>query len=210
MRVYLTTIMVFFLVHFLSAQKHVFYLHGRIVELQGPNAVDSVSGNGAYKYYDILDSLKRGNVNVLSEIRAKNTEPRAYAKKVVKQIDSLLLKKVKPSDITVIGASKGALITMLVSSYLKNKQVNFVILGICYETLQSDFPEMDLYGNILTIYEKTDSEHAQSCAKLKTNWKYINHYKEIELNTGKKHGFLYRPIHEWLNPSHEWIKGNYK
>ena len=38
----------------------------------------------------------------------------------------------------------------------------------------------------------------------------IPNYKEIEINTGLKHGFLYRPLVEWVRPAMLWATGNYK
>ena len=108
-----------------SAQNYIFYLHGKIIENKGPQAVDDVNGYGAYLYEAILDSLKQNGNKVISEVRAKNTDVKSYALKVKREIDSLLKLGVKPESITVIGASKGASIAMYVSTYLKNKNVNF-------------------------------------------------------------------------------------
>jgi hypothetical protein len=38
----------------------------------------------------------------------------------------------------------------------------------------------------------------------------VPHYKEIELNTGLKHGYIYKPLPEWMNPAIKWAKGNYE
>ena len=38
----------------------------------------------------------------------------------------------------------------------------------------------------------------------------INHYKEIELNTGLKHGFLYKPLAEWVEPVVRWAEADYQ
>ena len=38
----------------------------------------------------------------------------------------------------------------------------------------------------------------------------INHFKEIELNTGLKHGFLYIASDEWIKPCKMWAKRNYE
>jgi len=187
------------------SQNYIFYLHGRIIEVQGANAVDQVNGYGAYKYNDILDSLKKNNTLVISEVRSKDTQVKDYALKVKKQIDSLLKKGVKPEDITVIGASKGSLIAMYVSSYLKNKSVNFVFMAACY-TDDND-PEINFYGNILSIYEKSDA--AGSCGTIKSHSSGVNHYKELEINTGLKHGFLYKPIREWIVPARQWAHEQY-
>jgi hypothetical protein len=198
----------FFYLSFSScfAQGYIFYLHGKIVENQGPYAVDNVNGFGAYKYYDILDSLRQEKITVLSEIRPKNTDAKEYALKIKKQIDSLLKSGTDPWKITVIGASKGSLIAMYVSSYVKNKSVNYVFMAACYGD-ESD-PGINFYGNILSIYEKSDG--AGSCIHFKNKSTGINHYKEIEINTGLKHGFLYRPLPEWINPARRWANNDYK
>jgi hypothetical protein len=201
----------FFSFIFLSGygQKYVFYLHGKIIENQGPHAVDSVNGFGAYRYFDILDSLKKRRFTVLSEVRPRNTDSEVYALKVKNQIDSLLKLGVAPKNITVIGASKGAGIAMFVSYFAKNPDLNFVFMAGCSDNLLSVYPKLEFYGNILSIYEKSDT-FAGSCAKFKTRSAHIRNYKEIEINTGLRHGFLYRPIPEWLDPAALWANANYQ
>jgi len=199
------TLVFSFTLFFARAQNYIFYLHGKIIENQGPEAIDKTNGFGAYKYYDILDSLKKGGAVVISEARAKDTQVKEYARHVKKQIDSLIKKGVDPGHITVIGASKGAAIAMHVSTYMKNRSVNYVFMAACYA--DDTNPDLDFYGNILSIYEKSDV--AGSCQQLKKKAKGINHYKEIEINTGLKHGFLYRPLPEWIHPAREWANGIY-
>jgi len=191
-------------------QQYLFYLHGKIVEDQGANAVDTVNGYGAYQYVDILNAFRKEGFNVLSEVRNKNTNPFEYAHKVVTQIDSLIKKGVKPNDITVVGASKGAIISMFISSYLKNKDVNFALLAGCDNDIFKRFPEIQFCGNILSIYEKSD-DIGRSCIKFKKKTKLtIPHYKEIELNTGLKHGFLYKLLPAWIEPTVKWANQNYQ
>ncbi len=190
-------------------QRFIFYLHGKIVENQGPNAVDTVNGYGAYEYVDIIDSLKKRNFTVISEVRKPNTSVTAYASLLTKQIDSLLKKGIGPENITVIGASKGAIIAMFVSAYSKNKKLNFVFIGACDDELYDKAKDIVFYGNILSIYEKSDVTNGQSCIKFKNKSSFISQYKEIALNTGLRHGFLYKPISEWLVPAVNWANENY-
>src|ERR1035437_3073952 len=96
-------------------QSYLFYLHGAIVEDQGPNAVSQQFG--AYEYEGILNAFRKEKFTVISEVRAKNTVVTDYAKKVVRQIDSLLKTGVPANKITVLGGSKGAVITLYVSSF---------------------------------------------------------------------------------------------
>lgn len=181
-------------------------MHGRIVELQGANAYDSLQGYGAYQYNAILDSLRKAGFNVHSEVRAANTDISDYARKIKTEIETLISTSVKASDITVIGASKGAMIAMSVSFFCKNENLNFVFMGACNGNIRREFPEMEFYGNVLSIYEKSDTIGG-SCESLKNESKHLRHYKEVELKTGRKHGFIYKPLAEWLTPTVLWANG---
>lgn len=195
---------------FVLAQRYLFYLHGRIVEDQGPNAVDTVRGFGAYQYEDILNEFRKNKFTVISEVRKKNTDVEEYAKKLKGQIDSLLRKGTPGKDITVVGASKGAAIAMLVSTLLKNKAVNFVFIAGCNDDNFNRLPALEFCGNILSLYERTD-DIGKSCTPVKDrSSQEIPHYKEIELNTGLKHGFLYKPLPAWMEPVIQWANGNYE
>jgi hypothetical protein len=92
---------------------------------------------------------------------------------------------------------------MLVSTYLKNRDLNFVLIAAC--SADEDFLKMvNLHGNVLSIYEKSDL--AQSCQNYRTDATGINEWKEVAVNTGLKHGFLFRPLKEWTEPTIEWAK----
>jgi hypothetical protein len=191
-------------------QRYLFYLHGKIIEDQGVHAVDTINGFGAYQYEDILNAFAKANFTVLSEVRQQNTDVVEYAQKVVNQIDSLIKGGVNANNITVVGASKGAVIAMLVSSYLNNKEVNFVLLAGCNKSMLQAFPDLQFCGNILSVYEKSD-DIGHSCAEFKNNTSgAIPHYKEIALNTRLKHGFIYKPLPVWLEPAIQWANGNYQ
>lgn len=189
-----------------SAQKYLFYLHGAVVEGYGNNATNSF---GTYKYTDIVNAFRKENFVVISEVRKSGTDVKAYAQKLKEQIDSLIKKDVEPKNITVVGASKGAVIAMYVSTFLKNRDVNFVFLAACNDGNFESFPDINFYGNILSIYEKSD-DIGESCNRFKNkSSSTIAHYKEIEISTGKQHGFLFQPYSEWMNPTVKWANGNY-
>ena len=202
-------VVVFLLVQSLTvfAQRYVFYLHGKIVEDQGPTARNEAFG--AYEYDNILAALRKEHFIVISECRKPDTDVKEYARKIAGQVDSLLKTGVKPGNITVIGASKGALIAMQASSYIKNPHVNFVFMSSCNDYAFSSFSDLSLCGNILSIYEKSDPGNG-SCAKFRDRSKLsIPHYKDLEINTGLKHGYLYKPIPEWMAPAVSWANENY-
>lgn len=183
-------------------KKYVFYLHGRIVEVQGANAVSEQYGK--YEYENILDALRGKNIVVISEVRPADTKIKPYAKKVVREIDSLLRRGIPPGNITVIGASKGALIAMQVSTDLKNKAVNYVFIAGSFKSLEKQF-DFNLYGNILGIYEKSDPVAGRSYRPLINRSSGVSKFREIELNTGLGHGIVFKPLEEWVTPAKEWI-----
>jgi len=192
------------------SQGIIFYLHGKIVEDQGIPAIDTVQGYGTYQYEEILNAFRQKKFTVISEVREKGTNPFDYARKLAQKIDSCIKKGIVPDQITVIGASKGAVIAMICSSYLGNKDVNFVFLAGCNKDLLEGSQDIKLQGNILSIYEKSD-DIGRSCAAFKKRpSQIIPHYKEIELHTGLKHGFLYQPLPEWLIPAIKWAANDYK
>ena len=183
--------------------KYLFYLHGKIVEDQGAKAVSE--RYGAYEYDKIVEGFRVEGFNVVSEARPKDTDVEKYASKVAGQVRELLKDGVAPENITVVGASRGAFITILASTYIKNKNVNFVIIAGC--SVNKDFLNLaNLYGNVLSIYEKSDT--TGSCKTVFDDAEGLNKQKEVMLETGLAHGFIYRPMREWLIPTLDWA--NYR
>nr|WP_199158004.1 hypothetical protein [Pedobacter sp. ASV2] len=191
-----------------SAQNYIFFLHNKFAE-DHPLS-DAHPEYGKTEYLEVLNEFKANGFQVISEKRAINTDVGAYSKKVVAQIDSLLKLGVKPNHITVIGTSKGGYIAQYVSSNLKNPDVNFVFIGCYRDKDLTAFPGINYCGNILTIYEKTDEFGVSAIKRKETTNLKINNFKEIELNTGLKHGFLFKPMKEWMLPAMQWAKQNYK
>ncbi|HVG09629.1 MAG TPA: alpha/beta hydrolase [Thermoanaerobaculia bacterium] len=180
----------------------VFYLHGQIIEDQGrrPKHPDF----GTYEYDEILRQLGGEGRVVVSEARPKNTDPDAYAGKVAKQIEDLLAKGVPGQRITVIGASKGAVITMLVSTKVRSPEVGYVIMGNCNDWVLKNF-HIDLHGQVLSIYDAGDS-FGGTCEPTFLQSKQLGKHREIRLDTGLRHGFLYRPMKEWIEPALAWSR----
>jgi hypothetical protein len=191
-----------------TTQAYIFFLHNKFLEENDLNAVHPEYGRAEYN--EIIKSFKDDNFIVFSELRNKNTDFDGYAKKVVKQIKSLIKKGVKPNKITVIGTSKGGYLAQYVSTYLANPNVNFVFIGCFTESDIQNIPVINYCGNILTIYEKSDIYGVSAIKRKETSKLKINHFKEIELNTGLKHGFLYKALNDWIVPCKKWANGNYE
>ncbi len=123
------------------------------------------------------------------------------------QIDTLLNAGVLPENIIVVGASLGAYITIETANILKNRKINYAILGLCNEYNLNYYSKYrkELCGNFLSIYESSDQK--ASCDKLLTEQYCKSGYKEVRLNMGNGHGFLYKPYKEWVQPLVKWING---
>jgi hypothetical protein len=182
--------------------RYLFYLHGRIVE---DGRRPTSPQYDVYEYDQILDTFKQNAFFVISEQRKKGTDVEQYGAKVARQVTQLLKAGVPPQHITVVGASQGSWMAMLASTYLGNRNVNFVFIAAC--SVDEGFRKLvNLHGNVLFISERSDLPG--SCQRFRADATGLSEYKEIELNTGLKHGFLYRPMKEWVEPTIEWAKAH--
>lgn len=179
--------------------KYLFYLHGKIVEDQGAKAVSERYGE--YEYDKIIEGFRAEGFRVVIEVRPKDTDVEQYAEKVADQVRQLLKDDVAPEEITVVGASRGAFIAMVASTFVKNKNVNYVIIAGC--GVNKEFLNLiNLYGNVLSIYEK--SEMTGNYQAVFDDAEGLNKRKEVMLETGLAHGFIYKPMREWLIPTLDW------
>ena len=184
-----------------KAVKHVFYLHGMIIEVQGVNAVSDVFG--PYKYEDIIDSLKSTGYQVHSEVRTTKTDFNVFCQKISQQINQLINDGVAPNDISVIGASKGAMMAMQISSSTTHP-VNYILLGANSDRTEKNF-NWKLHGRILGIYEQSDTVAGKDYSYWIDRSSEAKEFQQLKINTGLGHGFLYRPISAWLGPAKDWI-----
>lgn len=179
-----------------TSARYLFYISGYIVA-EG-NTRPTSPEYGVYEYEKILESFK-----VVSEARKQSRQIEPYAVRVAAQVKQLLKAGVPPENISVVGASQGSWIAMLVSTYVANRDLNFVFIAACAGE-NGLLKLVNLHGNVLFISESTDKPG--SCQRFRDDAKGINEYNAMEINTGLKHGFLYRPMKEWLDPAVAWAQ----
>ncbi len=181
--------------------KHIFYLHGRIIEQQGKNAVSEQFGK--YEFDSIIAALKVENAIVHAEIRTSNVDVEIYAVKISKQIDELIKSGVESKNITVIGASKGAIIACTTSS-LNTNAINYVFLAgnNYYQEMNNDWK---FHGQVLCIYDSSDGIAGKNYDYWKNKENFTTKFEQIELKTNLGHGFLYKPLNVWIEPTKKWI-----
>lgn len=99
---------------------------------------------------------------------------------------------------------------MLASARLQDPKLRFCVLGVCFsEAEESAVRDRGLRpaGRILAIREASD-ELTKPCAPWKAEGESQSRIvvREVVVNTGLRHEFLYRPLPEWLEPVVEWIE----
>jgi hypothetical protein len=184
-----------------TGARYLFYLHGRILEDQGIHAVSPE--HGRYEYAAILARLAAEGFAVISEIRAADTDPHVYADSVIRQVRRLLGSGVAPTRISVIGASKGAVIAMLVSSRL-TAGIRYVLMANCNDYILNAF-EVSMHGDVLSIFEGSDPL-GQTCRAFFERSPGLGEREEVRLETGLSHGFIFRPLEVWVAPASRWAR----
>lgn len=181
-----------------QAQHYLFFLHNRWVE---DHALDVAHPDyGICEYEAIIDTFEAHQFQVISEIRPSGTDAPTYARQVVIEIDRLIALGIAPERITVVGTSKGGYIAMYVSSFLQNPAVNFVFIGCCVESNLTELPAIQFCGRILSIYEESD-DWGQSCQSMKDRSNQsVSAFQEIALQTGLRHGYLFKAMPAWMEP----------
>lgn len=186
--------------------RYLIYLHGRIVQEQ-QNARPRSAEYGYYELEKILQAFRDRGFMVTGDMRPRTATVDESADQVVTQVRKLLAARVPADHITVVGASMGASIAFLASTKLQNPDVRFAVLGACLsENVRSLVDEHGIgpSGHLLAIREQSD-ELSNPCPAWKVDPRQPNlAAREIVLSTGLRHGFLYRPLPEWLDPVVDW------
>ena len=183
-------------------KRYLFYLHGLIVEEAGIRPKSDE--HGYYEYELILEELAREGFIVISEAREKGTEIKSYAENIASQIKTLLANKVPPGNITVVGASRGGVISAYASTILREKGLNFVILAGLFEKFLPD-ENLKLYGNVLSIHDRSDKQSITPELYFQRS-EGLGKFKAIVLNLDIGHGLIYRPYREWIDPLLAWVQ----
>ena len=189
-------------------ERFIFFLHNRFIEEHGLEELHPEYGRTEYN--EIIAEFKNNGFSVISEQRNGNVNARDYAMITLAQIDSLLNNGVDAQRITVVGTSKGGYIAQYVSTLANNPDLNFVFIASFQESNLLYIPEINFCGNILTIYDQSDPFGVSAIARKEASSCEIQHFKEIELHTGLGHGFLFKPLKEWIDPTVKWANGQFE
>jgi hypothetical protein len=185
-----------------ASPDHLIYLHGAIIEDQGPRPTHPRFG--IYEYQQILDAFAAAGFEVSSDLRPAQTQPREYAARTAAQVRALIDDGVPPTDITVVGFSKGGVIAVLTALELDNPEINYVFIACCVPFLEGAVASSggQIQGRMLSIRELSDN--LGSCNTVFELASPASETEEIELQLGGGHGAFYRPHPEWIDPIVRW------
>jgi alpha-beta hydrolase superfamily lysophospholipase len=182
---------------------HIIYLHGRIVQEQ-ESARPRHAEHGYYELDAIAAALRERGFIVSAERRAKGTTVDGGANHVVEQVRALMRSGVPAERITILGASMGASIALRASARLREPRLRFAVLGPC---ISVNVPAVAAEegvapaGSLLSIREESDVP-SDGCPP-----PAASQAREIVIRTGLRHGFLYRPLPECVEPVTRFARG---
>jgi hypothetical protein len=183
-------------------ERYVFYSHGLIVE--GNDEKPLHPEYGVYDFPAIKRAIfKGGGFNLIAFHRPKNVDVELHSAMLENWVRKLLAAGVPASRITLVGFSRGSGITAYASAHLRHAGINTALMGACANGDINSPEPLVLTGNLLNIYETTDS--VLSCDVLAKR-SDLKSFREIAISTGKKHGAFFTPRAEWVQPLRKWIR----
>lgn len=192
-----------------TSSRHIIYLHGWIIQDQQITRPEHPIF-GFYEWDEILASFQDQGFVVSGKIRPQKATVPESAADLVAQIRGLLDAGVPASHLTVVGASMGASIALMAASQLGDEEVRFVLVGTCLSANVNRIVERGgavPKGQILAIREATDTV-TNPCPAWGADPESAmpDNFREIVIDTGLSHGFLYRPLPQWVQPVWDWAK----
>ncbi len=182
-----------------APEQHLFYSHGAIVE--GDNARPEHPRYGVYDFPAIVKALQWPGWVVHARHRPAGQSVDAHARLLAAEVRALLRQGVRPEQIVLLGFSRGGVITLRASEYLKQPALRLVLMASCFSGLgKRDFHPV---GRLHSLYESSDS--VGSCKPLLRSWPELHLQDERSIHTGLAHGAFFWPRHEWLDIVRDWL-----
>lgn len=182
--------------------RYIVYVHGRIIENEGPEAVSERFG--PYEFAAITERLSsRGHV-VIAELRAPGGLE--YVETLADHVRTLQAAGVPARNITVVGFSKGGYMTLRAARELNDRDVNYAILAGCIsETISGEDRSGDgLDGRVLSMADSSD-ELGFPCSPLFERNPQLKSPMSIVFHEGSGHGLFYAADPVWMTPLLDWI-----
>ena len=182
--------------------RYILYVHGRIIETEGPEAVSDRFG--PYDFRGITEALSsRGHV-VIAELRGPGGLE--YVDTIVGHVRTLQGAGVPAENITVVGFSKGGYMTLRAARELREPDVSFAILAGCVAEAVAgeDLSADGLDGRLLSMADSSD-DLGFPCTPLFARNVQLSSPISMVFHEGSGHGRFYAADPVWLTPLMDWI-----
>lgn len=201
--------------------KYLFYFPGLAVELQGPDAVNPYFRK-KYEFTAITKVFVEKGYEVIAEVRPKGTKTSDYAKKVSDQVRKLTSAGVPPSNIVLVGHSKGGEIVVGGAGVISSAAISYVVLAGCAmphmkhiagETPRPNYEGfMNTYkgqfkGRLLSLYDHNDNDF-RTCSELGADnpeLKIDEQMLKSDSAPGMGHAVFFAPDPIWMDPVLQWL-----
>ncbi|GIT85635.1 S9 family peptidase [Roseobacter sp. OBYS 0001] len=188
--------------HINPSARYIIYVHGRIIEHEGPKAVSERFG--PYEFAEITEGLSaRGHV-VIAELRDPGGLD--YVGTIVGHVQALQDAGVPEESITVVGFSKGGYMTLRAARQLNEPDVNYAILAGCIGEAVSgeDLSADGLEGRVLSMADTAD-DLGFPCSPLFERNPQLDSPLSMVFHEGSGHGLFYAADPLWMRPLLDWI-----
>ena len=128
-----------------------------------------------------------------------------YARRVTREVRSLISSGAAPEAITVVGAGSGSPVAALTSAMTANRRVNYVLLGNCDARLADD-SSFHMSGRVLGVRDAGDAA-SHSCRPLWRNAPKLGQRRDLVVQSGHGAALFDAPRQEWLQPVARWSRG---
>lgn len=125
-----------------------------------------------------------------------------YARRIARDVRSLMDDGTDPSRITVLGSGMGSTVAQLTSAAVGNRQVSYVLLGQCDRFLKQRV-RFHMAGRILGLRDEADAKSG-SCRPLWQGAPKVTERQDIVLHSGLGAALFARPHDMWMKPAVEW------
>lgn len=193
-----------------AGAKWVFYLPDEIVTPARPEPRHPQLG--VYKYFDIVNRFVAAGFKVVSRPRETTEHPYVVAEEIAAQIRKLLAAGVPAGSVGIVGAGKGAAITVIVTDTVDAPDLQVVLLSACTGPFITFWQQHDelLAGNVLSIYAIGDGNKGPCRPFLEyCSSHLVKEYREIPLPEKAGPGFYYKGTADWMLPAIAWLRGQH-
>jgi hypothetical protein len=193
-----------------DTEKHyLFYIHDDIVNSFDMEPEHPV--HGVYDYAGVVNRFATEGFTVISYPRMKGTHPYTFADETREEIRKLLAAGVPASHIAIVGAGTGGGIAILITTKLRDPDLQVVLLATCTDPFIAYWKAQNelLSGNVLSIYHPASDRGPCSDFLEYCRSHGVSRYQEIALPEKAKPGFYYLPTTDWMVPAILWASGKH-